>query len=64
MDIFIKHEIGETMNFEYYKMGNRYVLKTYKNAWNVRATFFSEDEIDKVINNIKLNGWAVMEVEA
>ena len=62
MDKLIKPKIGETMRFEYFKMGNRYVLKTYKNAWNVRATFFSEDEIDKVVNNIKMNGWAVIEV--
>lgn len=62
MDKLIKLKVGEAMRFEYFKMGNRYVLKTYKNAWNVRATFFSEDEIDKVINNIKLNGWAVVEV--
>ena len=62
MDNIVKFKIGEAMRFEYFKMGNRYVLKTYKNAWNTRAVFFTEDEIDKVINNIKLNGWTVMEV--
>lgn len=63
MDLVVKQKIGETMRFEYYKLGNRWVLKTYKNAWNVRATFFSEDEIEKVISNIKMNGWAAREVK-
>jgi hypothetical protein len=49
------------MKFEYYKMGNRWVLKTYKNAWNTKAVFFTDDEINKVIKNIRLNGWAVSE---
>ena len=61
MVIFIRHQVGEIMKFEYYKMGNRWVLKTYKNAWNTRAVFFTDDEIDKVIKNIRLNGWAVSE---
>lgn len=61
MVIFIRHQVGEIMKFKYYKMGNRWVLKTYKNAWNTRAVFFTDDEINKVIENIKLNGWAVTE---
>lgn len=53
------------MRFELSKLGNRLVLKTYKNEWCTRAVFLKENEVDKVLKGIQRNGWnlKVMEVE-
>ena len=49
------------MRFEYYRLGNRWVLKTYKNAWCTRAVFLKDKEMNKVKENIKVHGWEIRE---
>lgn len=61
MVILIRYETGEIMRFEYYMLGNRWVLKTYKNQWCTRARILHKEELDKIVENIKINGWAVRE---
>lgn len=53
------------MRFELSKLGNRLVLKTFKNEWCTRAVFLKENEKDRIITNIQKNGWQIkiMEVE-
>lgn len=57
--------LGEIMRFELSKLGNRLVLKTFKNEWCTRAVFLKENEVDKILEGIQRNGWQikVMEVE-
>ena len=61
MVVYNQFKLGEKMKFEYYKLGNRWVLKTYKNAWCTRAVFFKDEEINKVKENIKVHGWEIRE---
>lgn len=49
------------MRFEVSKIGNRKVLKTYKNEWLTRAIFLKDEEMNKVIENIKVYGWEIHE---
>ena len=50
------------MRFEISKLGNRNVLKTYKNEWLTRAVFLKDSEIEQVMQNIQKNGWKITEV--
>lgn len=47
------------MRFVAYKLGNRHVLKTYKNGWCTRAVFLKKHELDKTVKNIHKNGWQI-----
>lgn len=51
------------MRFEIYKLGNRHVLKTIKNGSMTRAVFFKDEEVNNVVEKIKLNGWTITQKE-
>lgn len=51
------------MRFELSKLGNRKVLKTYKNGWLTRAVFLKDSEVEQIMQNIQRNGWEITIME-